>query len=333
MSTEEQQCALSVEIAKARADQVVASCGAGLSALLGDAVTARSCAVDACEGPGLVASDAPVMHALCRSEGGAAPLHVVAGRAEAATLAGLQLGWESAQIRSAVGEELRGELRDAFKTVVAALLEAVCEALGDSAPTGVRVQDAREIPEPASDSSWIEPGCFVRFQLSLQWEDEPDARLQILLPASADASLEAAAQSLIFIEVRSDEFDRLEVIGNALTCDLCVEPPQAFLESLDSELDGAVVIVPWEIGGRSGLELVEMLSRDERMVGLRIAMSSEAPTRGMVAAAMRAGAETFLHRPYLREEVEDRLLRLAGDQTRAGTETDGRGPHAVESGV
>ena len=61
--------------------------------------------------------------------------------------------------------------------------------------------------------------------------------------------------------------------------------------------------MPWEVGGRAGLELLEVLQRDPDTSEVPLLMSSDALTRAMVWSALRAGARSFLMRPYEEEEL------------------------------
>ena len=122
---------------------------------------------------------------------------------------------------------------------------------------------------------------------------------------------------------------RLEDLEGDLPLTITSIDPANLVAQLESMGDAGAVIVAWDLGGRSGLELVESLVEDPRTAGARFAMASEAPTRGMVQAAFRAGATGFLFRPYDAEAVG----RFIGAGAETGAEAAEAGAEAAEAGA
>lgn len=114
---------------------------------------------------------------------------------------------------------------------------------------------------------------------------------------------------VVFLETDAAERERLGALGEALGCPVTVVAPEELTpEVLASFCDARAVVVDWELGGRPGLDLVEHLTRSEATRDVPVAAASVAPTRGRVAAALRAGARTFLLKPCEPEEIRTRLL-------------------------
>jgi CheY-like chemotaxis protein len=120
-----------------------------------------------------------------------------------------------------------------------------------------------------------------------------------------DDGVAGGGEPKALLVVDPDEIQRglLEELEPDLPLRVTSIDPANLLAELENMGDAGAVIVAWDLGGRSGLELVESLIRDPRTAGARFALASEAPTRGMVQAALRAGATGFLFRPYAAEAV------------------------------
>ena len=320
--------ALNAEDVRDHADAIATACAGSLTTVLGTDFTASMRAIDAADNSCAVEADGPVVHALGRAENGDAAysLHLIAPRDEAAVLAGLQLGEDASEIEEATKEELSADRRAAFQGVAKALLGSLQTTLGAALPGEIAMQDAREIAQPKGDPTWLDAGDYVRLQLGVDCELIEQGVLTLLVPGDGHKPM-APVSGLVFLEHSPEECERLEVLGGELDCEVSVEEPADFLEQLDEEEEefDRVLVVPWDMGGRSGLEFLEALRRDERLAGVRIVIASDAPTRGQVLAAMRAGAFSFLRRPYERAEIESRLL--GGNRKRGGNEAavDGEG--------
>ncbi|MGH0033722.1 MAG: hypothetical protein ACQGVK_01700 [Myxococcota bacterium] len=114
---------------------------------------------------------------------------------------------------------------------------------------------------------------------------------------------------LLLIAPQGEDGGELEALRAGLGMEVVA------LEAADPALDptGArAVVVEWDLGARTGLDLVESLVRDPRLRGVPIALCSHTPTRARVAAALRAGAKSFLHRPLEAGELSARLGLEAG---------------------
>jgi CheY-like chemotaxis protein len=115
--------------------------------------------------------------------------------------------------------------------------------------------------------------------------------------------------ALVALDGGEEDRARLQGLQEALGRPVwCVDPGQFGLDMLEDLSQAGAVILEWDLGTRLGLEVLGVLARDPRTSPLRVALASAAPTRSMVMAALRAGAWTFLCKPYDAEEIMRRLI-------------------------
>jgi len=301
-------------------EKVGESCSADLTALLGREVSLAPSGVERIVADRVADSDAPIVHQLCRATGGLeADVHVLLPRPEAARLAALQLdGDEEDPPDAPLDAEKRASLQLVTK-VVAGALEAVLREEGID--VAIETRDAREIPEPASDPTWLTGEVFQRLRFELAMERLPEGRIDLLLTLEdGPAENGAPGSTILFLADRDTEQESLEELAGTLGWPVSVSTA----DRLDATCleDAGAIVVPWLVGGRSGLEIVESLTGGE---GERapVLMSSEKPTRPMVMAALRAGASSFVRRPYQGEELRRRILEARGEHEPAGEQAEG----------
>lgn len=130
--------------------------------------------------------------------------------------------------------------------------------------------------------------------------------------ASSIASDDAPPGAVVFIDAAPPEAERGQEIETALgrTCHW-MDPGTLNADAMEDLARAAAIVIAFDLGNRCGLDLLESLQRDERTRGVRMAIGSAAPTHGSVAAALRAGARTFLCQPYDTTEIERRLFPSA----------------------
>lgn len=133
---------------------------------------------------------------------------------------------------------------------------------------------------------------------------------------TADAAGEEREPSVVFIDPELTQ-ESADEIGAALEMpvsrlDLAElgGDPSADLTERTGLGDALAVVVAWDLGGHTALDVVESLRQTERAVDAPIVVASSEPTRGQVTAALRAGASSFAHRPYDAEELRVRLRTL-----------------------
>ncbi|MEM7409207.1 MAG: hypothetical protein AAF430_03100 [Myxococcota bacterium] len=291
--------------AKLEAAQSAAT--ADLTALLGKAVEFLDPEIATIETSDVADSDAPVIHQLCQSTGTPPyEIHIVIPRPEAVQLAALQMGEEADE-----GREFDAEVRAAFGVVTKLILSTHLAPLEEDGVPEAEAKDAREIPEPASDPTWIIGERFVRVRYRLVIEGQPDGRCDILWP-SGDATVAAEAGDGGVLCVFSDDEDEqvaLEDLAAELDWPVSLLAPHQTREEWQESFDHAIaIVVPWQLGGRAGLDLAESFLGDPVTSQIPVLLSSEAPTEFMVRSALRAGAHSFLIRPYRADELRARIL-------------------------
>ncbi len=279
-----------------------------LSALLGADASLSVQGTSVAQPDALVCPDA-VVDQLARCEGEPArSLHVLVPVADAVGMGALQAGGEGDAVTEAreggdfaAHAEAFGEVMKLAAAVLSKLLE----------PHGVgplALQDARPLEDAASDTSWLGDAAQWCLRLELGVEGFDGAPLLVLLEkvegdGEADAALEDL--SVVIIDPDGEERDRIEEVGEQKGREIAaIDPAEFDDDSRESIEEADAVIVAWQLGGRSGLELVEHLVRHEQTSGTPALLAHDLAHRGMVESALRAGARGFVLRPYDVEEIE-----------------------------
>ena len=84
---------------------------------------------------------------------------------------------------------------------------------------------------------------------------------------------------------------------------LTVEPRELAKAFDERVLDASVLVVPWDLAGRAGIELAESLARDPRLSRATLLIGIARPTRPQLFAALRAGAHGVVAHPYRAGEI------------------------------
>ncbi|MCP5055586.1 MAG: response regulator [bacterium] len=279
-----------------------------LSALLGPAAAVEVKGTRSVSAADLECLDV-VVDQQTRSEGDQPrDVHLLCPTPDAIGLAALQAGLEG----DAVGEareggdfaahsEGFGEVMKLAAAVLTRLLEP--HEFGD-----LQLRDARPLEDASSNTAWLGDGTQWCIDLELGVEGFDPAPLLILIgqgdgKAAGDSLAEEA--SVIIIDSDGEERDRIEEASEEQEKELAAIDPADFGDdSRESIQEADAVIVAWELGGRSGLEFVEHLVRNEQTSGTIALLAHERATRGMVECALRAGARGFVLRPYDLVEIQ-----------------------------
>lgn len=121
--------------------------------------------------------------------------------------------------------------------------------------------------------------------------DQADDRSAIIV-IDADALSRNAAEDL------EDDLDRQVIAMDSADFDL---------DGSDEILEAGAFIVAWDLGIRSGADLVESLRGDVRVRERPILVASDRVDPGLVRAALSIGADALCLQPYDPEEVRARL--------------------------
>jgi CheY-like chemotaxis protein len=294
--------------------------GTDLSALVERTAALRDPIVEAVEAADAAAHPGAVVHVPCRvADEPAARIHLLVARADAARLAALVAGEESEAEPAAAEEPLAPERLAAF-TGVGKLAAAVLGRLLEEELGWPRLEAEapREVAQPGADAAWLGGGPFARISYDLDLDSLPKCRFEVLVPRQAPEEDPAGARSrgpVVFVEPAEAEASRLRALEPELGRPVRIlDAGRLGPAELEQLAGAAAVVVPWDLGGRSGLEWVETLSRAELTRDVPVLVADAAPTRGMVEAALRAGARSFLQRPYDPAEVRRRALGGAGEE-------------------
>jgi len=301
---------ISPEALEGVAQQFADACSEELTALLGVSVLIRSPIAESVEGEEAAAHPAPVLDVVCRSEEAGLDVHLIMPRPEAVAVAGLQLGEDAATLMERGAQPLEQDQLASFQGAMKLLVEVLGRLLQESVGvTALQLGDVLEVAEPSADGGFLAARSWVRLSFDLGIEGFPKGALEVLVASGAAG---AAAPPLIVFDPCPEQ--RRLVEGFAADLGRPVEtldPGELARPDPDELLHAGAVLIAWDLGGRPGLEWVEELVRDERTREVPLLLSSDVPTRGMVAAALRAGAQSFVSRPYGLEQVRSALPAAA----------------------
>lgn len=316
METGRQETRITRAEIERRAGELAAACAEQLSARLGRSAALTPAGVAVLPAARIADSDEPVVDQLCRVV--AEPpafLHLVTPTALALTLAGLGLGHSGDELEATRRGAFDSRARSAFEAVARGLADGLQQALGEIGFARVDVQDAREVPEPASDPSWLDQPGFLRARFRLGLDGFPDGCLDLLFANDAgEADAANAPGSVCFVEAVESRQRALAELEPGLGFSPVAVAPADLRGELDERvLTAAALVVPWDVGGQSGLELVELLAGDPRLANVPVVAAAAQPTRERVLAALRAGARSFVTLPYEAAELRRRIRAARGE--------------------
>ena len=100
-----------------------------------------------------------------------------------------------------------------------------------------------------------------------------------------------------------DEFDRQIIAMDSMDFDT---------EASEEVIEAGVYIFCWDLGYRSGIDLLEEVRHNPRLADKTVMIAIREPTLSQVRWAMSLGADTVCNLPYDPEEVRERLEKLEG---------------------
>ena len=298
---------LDKELIEAAAQALCDGAAGEMSALLQVGVEFSLEGIDTVEAEGVAEADEPIVVVMCRSDGQPpTSVQILVERGLAAILAGLQQGRSLDELGPVGGEPLDGEARTSLRAVMRLAVTSIRQALGDAVEGSLEIKDALEVEEPASDPTWLDGSRFerARFQAKIEGTESSFA---VLFP---DESAE---------EVSDDDLPRMIVVGGdpedeawlrlqqKLRCEIeTVSPAKLRREGLLVCEGADAILIPWELGGTPGIDLLERLVASEATSESALVMMDPRPTRDMVLSALSAGATSFLMEPLEADELRER---------------------------
>lgn len=116
---------------------------------------------------------------------------------------------------------------------------------------------------------------------------------------------------LVFIDPDEKSRHAAEALEEVLARSVLALDAVEFKPADNEEIQqAAAFVVAWDLGFRTGAELVEAIRADEALRDRKILVSMEAPTRRGVQVAMAVGADAVCRRPYDGDELIARLEAL-----------------------
>lgn len=83
------------------------------------------------------------------------------------------------------------------------------------------------------------------------------------------------------------------------------------LEVIEAESDSvALVLTDWNMPEINGLDLLKRLRRDPRLASLAIIMVTTETELEQMAAALQAGADEYVMKPFTKEILREKLQRV-----------------------
>ena len=88
-------------------------------------------------------------------------------------------------------------------------------------------------------------------------------------------------------------------------------PPDFDPETTEEIAEAEAFVICWDLGIRSGADLVEEIRADEGLADRVVIVALAAPTRARVRWALAVGADAVCVRPYAADEMRARLDAVA----------------------
>ena len=84
----------------------------------------------------------------------------------------------------------------------------------------------------------------------------------------------------------------------------------AALEQLQTQSIPEIAFVDWNMPEMTGIEFVQAVRKDPRFDGMQIVMVTSENEMANVAAALEAGANEYLMKPFTKEALEEKIALL-----------------------
>lgn len=131
--------------------------------------------------------------------------------------------------------------------------------------------------------------------------------------ASAIVVVDPDAASRNDAEDLEDEYDRQVIAIDSMDFDT---------ESSEDVLEAGLFILGWDLGIRSGLDLLEEIREHPRLADRLVLMASAKPTPERVRWAMSLGANGFISLPYDAEQIGSYLEAAASGEADSAEEEE-----------
>jgi CheY-like chemotaxis protein len=235
------------------------------------------------------------------AEGG---LHLVMPERDVALLVALEQRADGAALDEASQARLDPAGLAVFSQVVESVVDVASRCFESAKLPALALGEARVVQRPQSDPSWIEDTFYVRLRYAMTVEGFDSGRFDWLVCQRDLVGEAPRGRTVCFVSIGEAERKRITGLEASLGGAAVIVEPHELTKSLDERVvDASVIVIPWEVSGRSGLELAESLARDRRLASAAILLSASRPTRAQVMAALRAGARGVIAHPCDAESI------------------------------
>ena len=311
-----------------------------LCALVGVELSVKGPSIEYLDRASALDCKTPIGHTRCTSGSNSEQkLHLVMPSAEAITLAALMMGQDEQSVKEAREASLEGDILETYVEIMNLAVSVLGRVFSeDFGLPSLDNEVTQEVASPSDETEAIEGDEFLvaRYRLIISGFD--NGRMDILFAldvaeqwfgtqsaagaagtescgeeadSASTADIAEEIESVAVIDPILEERQKAEELEEDLDFSiLALDPQDVDPEDFDELAEAGAYFVEWDLGVRSGLEVLEALRADERTLGKPIVMASAAPTASMVKTALAAGADGFIHKPYRADELKARLTRL-----------------------
>lgn len=254
----------------------------------------------------LVAGDtALVLQTLRCGDDPPGPLHVLLPKAAALTIAALERRLADDALQAARDGALDADASSALAQVMESVSDVLRRSFATAELPLLTIDPAKEVPAPQSDPTWIDDSIYLRMSLPLELEGFEASRFDLVFVRSRlAAGTGPPRESVCFVSVGDAERKRIAELEAGLGWAVLTVEPRELAKAFDERvLDASVLVVPWDLAGRAGIELTESLARDPRLSRVTLLIGIARPTRPQLLASLRAGAHGVVSHPYDAHEI------------------------------
>jgi len=300
-------------------EELATACAEAMSAILAEQATAtlsiEAGDADEIAPASLWDGDGPFASAFLHFKGESfEALHLWLSEAGAHALVALAGGADAASLASRQDEAAPGAASlDECTALVERLATAAAQAIGE--PLGIAPGAFGDLVLIASEAELGErlgSADCPHFVIDVAVEDSDDIAIDVLLSSAAPRG-GAGYRGVVVIEPDGESLRQAQSLENELGRPIVGQAPaEVRTDALDAYANADAIVVAWDLGTFCGLELAEQIRHVRSLDDVPLALSHEEPTAAMVRAALRASADTFLHKPYDAAELRERLHLAEG---------------------
>lgn len=121
-------------------------------------------------------------------------------------------------------------------------------------------------------------------------------------------------RSIVVLDPDAESRNRAEDLEDDLEVPVIAMDSMDFdSESSEEVLSATAFIISWDLGIRSGVDIVEEIRRHATLAELPVIVAMEEPVRSLVKCAMQNGADSVCVKPYDGEEIREKLAAITAE--------------------